>query len=95
MTITGRARIITYAEVTSNEIGCTTSSESCPDWLYINLNGNGNNNSFGYWTSTADPDNSFYARCVYYNGSTYFIASSHYNRNEDSYGLRPVIELSK
>ena len=37
--VTGKARLITYAE--ANAVGCTESSGSCPAWMYANLKGTG------------------------------------------------------
>ena len=60
-------------------------------WLYINLKNTGDDSTRGYWTSTAESSDSYFARNVshigYVDCSTVIGASSN--------GLRPVIELSK
>lgn len=86
ITMTMTARMITYAEATT--LGCTTSSGSCPSWLYENLNGTGDDNTWGYWTSTVSSTTTeawnlgFTGRM----NPTYVFGN---------YGVRPVIELSK
>jgi len=97
ITITGRSRLITYAESTVEEIGCTTSQGSCPKWMSINLfatgsnvDGNGNN-KYNYWTSTAALTNNRTAWVISYNG---YVADSNGTSSITS-GIRPVITLTK
>ena len=87
---TGRVRILTYEEATDASIGCTTSSRSCPEWLYKNLYYNGDNNIYGYWTTTPVAGYTHIAWFVYYYGNVNID-----NVYRTYYGLRPVIELSK
>ena len=95
-TETMRARLITYTEATSEEIGCTGIDGSCPSWMYANLYDTGSDKDStgvykqGYWTSAAYSPDSYSAWHVDYNSTTYF--SSVY---ASGYGLRPVIELTK
>ena len=93
--VTGKARLITYAE--AKAVGCTTSSGSCPDWMYANLYRTGDSTQdnnreykYGYWTSTALAIYSYQALNVYFDGSLY-----HNGTHDAGYGLRPVIEISK
>ena len=93
--ITGesKARLLTYEEATSAEIGCTTSSRSCPSWIYGNLYDTGDNSAYGYWLLSADPSDSCFGRIIsiYYDG---FV--SYYDvGGDDLDGARPVITLSK
>ena len=48
--VTAKVRLITYEEATDLSIGCTTSSRSCPDWMYENL----------YNTGDSTEDNNYY-----------------------------------
>ena len=94
---TGRARLITYEEVTSDNVGCTTDFRSCPTWMYTNLRNTGSDtdslgsNREGYWTSTAHATSSLNVA----------FKISHIGYADDAWstdgltGLRPVIELSK
>ena len=79
-----RARILTYAEVTSSEIGCTTTG-GCPYYLYENLY-----NTSGYWLSSASMVSS---------RSAWVVQSGHIYNDAWLYttnrGIRPVITLSK
>ena len=60
-------------------------------WLYENLYNTGDNNTYGYWTSTADSTYSNDAWYVNYGGAVVSISV-----HDGSYiGLRPVITLSK
>jgi len=79
-TVTGRARLITYEE--ANNIKTA--------WMFENLHDSGNYGVYGYWTSTAYAGDSGAAWIVYYLG--YFISDY---TNTGSYGIRPVITLSK
>ena len=85
---TMRARMLTYTEATTT-LGCTTSIGSCPSWLYENLYNNGDNNTYRYWTSTANATRSDAVWTVYYDGEI----NNDYTNSSD--GLRPVIELLK
>ena len=80
MTVTSKARLITYAE--SNSVGCTKSNGSCPNWMYENLNSTGDNNTAGYWTSTSNGISTTWI--------IYFFGIS--TTSTGSFGLRPVIE---
>ena len=86
--VTGKARLITYAE--ANAVGCTTSSGSCPNWMYTNLKGTGDNSTFGYWTSTVTNNLIASAWSVDFMGYLY-----NYLVLDNNDGVRPVIELSK
>ena len=91
-----RARFLTYAEATDSSIGCTTSSETCPNWMYTNLNGTGSdtdslgNNKNGYWISAAHDSNVNFARDIDYHGR---VENSTIDNNR--FGIRPVITLLK
>ena len=80
--------MLTYTEATTT-LGCKTSRESCPSWLYINLHNTGDNYNYGYWASAAYASSSSNAHGVYSLG---YVSNSAANA---SYGLRPVIELTK
>ena len=86
-----RARLPRREELTTTELGCTTTSGSCKNWLYENLYNTGDNNTYGYWTSTARSTYSNHAWNVSYDGRM----NSHYVSNDIDDGLRPVINLSK
>ena len=94
-TETMRARLLTYTEATTT-LGCTTSSGSCPSWLYINLKTTGMNTDstgtkiYGYWTSAAYVSDSHFARVISHGGS---VGAD--NAIFTYYGVRPVITLSK
>jgi len=81
-----RARMLTRSEASA--LGCTTTSSSCPNWLYKNLN---QTSSCGYWLSTAYSPNPW-AWVTYYTG---MISWSGIYNGENTYGIRPVIKISK
>ena len=85
--VTGKARLITYAE--ANAVGCTTTS--CPTWMHANLYDTGDDSTDGYWTSTANADESDIAWYIYCDG---FLNNDFIN-NSGSVEFRLVIELSK
>ena len=95
-TETMRARLLTLEEATSPSIGCTTSSGSCPSWMYINLKDTGSdidsvgNEKYGYWTSAAYASGYLQAHNVYCDGSIYYNST-----NVGGIGLRPVITITK
>ena len=88
-TETMRARMLTYTEATTT-LGCTTSRESCPSWLYINLLVTGDSSTYGYWTSAAYAGGTSGAHYIHSNGEV-----NNYGTSNSDSGLRPVIELSK
>ena len=62
-------------------------------WLYENLNDTGDDNTAAYWTSTVVSTESHIAWHVYHTGYLYeFLGSVN---GGSTYGLRPVITLSK
>lgn len=65
-------------------LGCSSKKESCPIWLYQNLN-----DTRGFWTSS-ERNNKTSAWYISNNGS---IRS--YSVNSDLFIIRPVIEISK
>lgn len=75
-------RLITYDEAIS--LGCSSSLNSCPIWLYQNLS-----SSSGYWTSSAR-SNVTSAWYISKNG-----ALKSYTVNADKFTIRPVIEIKK
>lgn len=75
-------RLITYDEAVS--LGCGSSLNSCPIWLYQNLG-----DSNGYWTSSAR-SNVTSAWYISKNG-----ALKSYSVNADKFTIRPVIEIKK
>ena len=64
-------------------------TSSLPVWLYDNLSSN--SSPYGYWTSTPASAAPRYAGYVYYGGNL----SNHTVDASSTYGLRPVITLSK
>ena len=71
------ARLATYEEM--NNLGCTTSSDSCPSWIrYTN-----------FWTGSASDDSNMWVINGYYGQLNSFSFSIHYDR-----GVRPVIVIS-
>lgn len=76
------ARLISYDEAIA--LGCSSESESCPEWLYQNMG-----TSKGYWTSSARNNNT----------SAWYISNSgairSYSVNSDKFILRPVIDINK
>ena len=74
------ARLITYEELTS--LGCDSNKYSCksaPSWVY----------STGYWTASADDNDSV----LHVNSDGFF--ANDFLDNSVYYGLRPVITISK
>ena len=67
-------------------LGCVEYNTGCPVWLYGNLS----NPPYGFWLSSASAGDAGFAWYVYdgsvYDNDVYF---------DDSYGVRPVIEISK
>jgi len=86
-TVTGRARLITYAEVNNVKIA---NNNNIPSWMLENLYGTGNNNTYGYWTSTADATSSSCAWRIHGLGDWSIDAT-----DPTYYGIRPVITISK
>ena len=101
-----RARMPKYSEVTASEVGCTSSSGSCPLWmvnyLYSNSTSekyytstmgkvNSTGSNYGYWILSSSSGNSNSARYVNYYGHV-ISNSSTSNTNR---GLRPVITILK
>jgi len=83
-----RARLLTYTEATSPEIGCTETKGSCPSWLYENLDGL--ELPIGHWLSTAySSSNGWLIRSSGALDSSISVGQSGY------YGIRPVITLTK
>lgn len=75
------ARLLTKQE--SNYLGCSEAANSCPEWMIANLSGD-TAGTFGYWTSSRDPETDYFGLAV------------HKNRNlnyDASYGIRPVITV--
>ena len=87
-----RARLPRLEELTIAELGCTTTSGSCKQWLYKNLYGTKDNNTYGYWTSTACSTQLKSAWYVNYHGN---IEHLDYRMTNGSNGIRPVITISK
>ena len=98
-----RVRLPKYSEVVSTEVGCDSSSGSCPLWMvnylfddsdseiyYNESNGKVNGKGKGYWLLSSSTVNSNYARIVYYPGRVI-----NYNNNYAYYGVRPVIKILK
>ena len=84
-----RARLPRREEIYA--INNSTTLTNTP-WLCENLNDTGDNNTYGYWTSTANStDSNFAAWYVSYYG---FVYSNRVSYDSDN-GLRPVITLSK
>ena len=81
-----RARMLTHNEAI-DLLGCVEYDTGCPAWLYGNLS----NPPYGFWLSSAYADYAFSAwyvhRVGYVDGNDVF--------NDSSYGVRPVIEISK
>ena len=76
------ARLITYDELTSEEIGCSISVHSCfnaPSFIY----------STSYWSGSASDTYSVW----YVHSNGFFHGGSYYN--DDYLGVRPVIIISK
>ena len=92
MEVTGRAKLLTYAEVSAESIGCVEwEADSCPRWMYINLNGTGDDSTYGYWLSTPLAGGYKNAYVVDYDGGLYDYSVIGGGRR----GVRPVIEISK
>ena len=93
--VTAKARLLTYAE--ANAIGCTTTRESCPNWMYGNLNNTGSDRDgggcykIGYWLSTASASDAYAVWDISWQG----ILSIYGAGTDCSDGLLSVIELSK
>lgn len=102
---TAKARMITLQETAS--LGCTTTSKSCPKWMYNYLksstsNGgtvndtstgpSGNNNS-GYWTMSAYSSTTNNAWFVRQSGVVYYGNVSYVD--DTNYGARAVVQVSK
>ena len=86
-----KARLLTYEEVTSTTVGCSTTAGSCPSWIYENLSdSNTNEEPNGYWLLTTMTTSHYYVRRIYYDGKVNIDACSRFNN-----GIRPVITLSK
>jgi len=90
LTGTSRARLLTYEEASS--LGCTTTSGSCPSWIYGNLHIDENSTlPYRYWLLTAIPTDSINAWTIASSGFVY----NHYLKYGDYDGVRPVITISK
>ena len=91
-----RARLITLEEAKTKGIGCKSGRESCPSWMYINLNGTGSNKDSlgntkaGYWTLTADGNDSTKASFGHCTGNVIINVTT-----DNRIGIRPVITISK
>lgn len=77
-----KASLLSYEEAL--ELGCSSKRESCPIWLYQNLDG-----VKGFWTSSSR-NNKTSAWYISNNGS---IRS--YSVNSNLFTIRPVIEIDK
>ena len=83
-----RARLPKYSEVISSEVGCTTSSGSCPLWMVNYLNSTRNN--YGYWLLSSSSGYSSNARNLYYDRRIHGDGT-----NDAIIGMRPVITVLK
>lgn len=99
-----KARLPKLSEVISQEVGCTTESASCPDWLVNNLAASGDelakekyksnqniSKIYGYWILTSNSSGSHDARTIRYSGNVSGASTS----NSNDYGIRPVITVPK
>ena len=94
---TGKARMITMQEALS--LGCTTSDQSCPNWMNNYLNGSTSyggtvndttgGDNYGYWAMSADSGASNAWR-VDYDGKVY-----NYFTTRTNSGARAVVVVSK
>ena len=75
------ARLLTYSEATDSSIGCNASNNSCPTTGFIN--------NTGFWLGSTDDDN-----CVWVVRSDGVFYDDGFG-NVNSYGVRPVIVISK
>ena len=83
-----RARLPYISEVTSTQVGCTTSDYwSCPLWMRNYIEKGGNNS--GYWLLSSYPDYGFVYSIGYYG-----IVGPVYSDKEYE-GIRPVITVLK
>ena len=99
---TAKSRMVTVQE--SADLGCTTTSKTCPIWMYNYLitstnNGgtindtnitNGATGNYGYWTMNPYSSHVLYAWLVDRNGTV-----GYDNTSEVSRGARAVVEINK
>ena len=99
---TAKARMITMQEAYA--LGCTESSQSCPNFMNNYLfnstsNGgtvvddttaNGASHNYGYWTMSACTSNAYGAWLVYFSGNVY-----NHSSPSTSNGARAVVVVSK
>ena len=85
---TAKSRMITVQE--AKALGCTSSNDSCPIWMYNYLLGSIQDGPTGYWTMSANSKNENYAFFISNNGKleNYYIYIS-------NVGVRPIVEVSK
>jgi len=84
---TAKARLLSVQE--ANTFGCTTAVESCPVWMYNNLDQTVDGN-YGYWLSSANSSTSGHGWFILQSGSR----SGHYTLATDT-GARAVVEVNK
>ena len=83
-----RARLLTYEE--AKALGCSTSSGSCPSWLYKNLNAEYNSlTPYGYWLLTS------YGNGRAYNVRNTGLIANNSTSDSTGRGIRPVITIKK
>ena len=89
-----KSRIITIQE--TSLLGCNTSDQSCPLWMYNYLYGaterggtTSSDDTFGYWTLSADPSGSNFAWIISNEGSL------RNNIITIENGVRAVVEINK
>ena len=99
---TAKARMITMQEALS--LGCTTSDNSCPNFMnnYLynstsyggtvvdDTTANGAEHNYGYWTMSANPSDSYFAWSVDYEGSV-----TNYGTANANSGARAVVVVNK
>lgn len=85
--INGYARLPKYAELIA--VGCTEKKNSCPSWLYANLD----NSNVGYYSLSTYPRSTDYVWLIIglsYNSLYYDTSHS----SSSPFGIRPVITVS-
>ena len=93
--ITAKARMITYNEI--RNLGCSSSANSCPKWVYNYTYGNGDNTTIsgaaansGYWTMSNYSSTNVYS--ILNNGSIYTSSASY---DSWAFSARAVVVVSK
>ena len=84
-----RARLPKYTEI---KYAISAYGNTIPTWLIENLYKTGTSGVYGYWTSTSE-SNDARVYGIIYNGSNHYFGAA--APNGTSYGVRPVIEISK